>query len=307
MRVLVTGGTGFVGRHAVKSLLASGHIVVCTSRAPQRDTNVEWIDSDLLKPGEAARVVHVANPDAILHLAWATEHGKFWTDATNLAWVAASCELASAALKHGVRRFCASGTCFEYDWPPQGDCDEAKTPAANHHLYDTAKDSCRRALAAFASQYEISFAWGRMFLLYGPHEHPARLVPSVARAILAGRPAECSSGAGLRDFMDTRDAGAAIAALTISNVQGTVNIASGEPRKIADVARMIGDISGRSELIRLGALADRKNEPPRITAVVNRLRDEVGFRSSISLETGLRDALDFWTKASDELPDMWSA
>jgi nucleoside-diphosphate-sugar epimerase len=304
MRVLVTGGTGFVGRHAVKSFLAGGHSVICTSRSPQRDAAVEWLESDLLKPGETDRVVRVAKADAILHLAWATEHGKFWTDANNLAWVAASNELASAALRHGVRRICATGTCFEYDWPPYGDCDEATTPAANHLLYDTAKDSCRRTLSAFAAQYDISFAWARMFLLYGPYEHSARLAPSVARAIIAGRPAECSSGKGLRDFMDARDAGAAIAALTISDVQGTVNVASGEPRSVADIARMIGQISGRSELIRLGALADKKNDPPRITAVVNRLRDEVGFRSSISLETGLKDAFDFWTKTNDELSDL---
>jgi nucleoside-diphosphate-sugar epimerase len=296
MRILVTGGTGFIGRHAVNALLANGHSVVCAARSPQRSVPADWITSDLLIPGEPERVVRSANADAILHLAWTTEHGKYWTDPANLNWVAASCELASAALKHGTNRICGVGTCFEYDWPSDADCVETETPFANHLLYDTAKDSCRRMLASFAVQHGISFAWGRLFNLFGSSEHPARLASSIARSIIAGEPAKCSTGTALRDFMDTRDAGAALAALTVSEVQGPVNIASGEARSIADVAMMLGDIYGRPELVKLGALPDRENDPPRITASVDRLRGEVGFRNAHSLRSGLSYALDFWAK-----------
>src|ERR1700676_394266 len=194
MRILVTGGTGFIGRHAVKALLADNHSIVCAARAPQRSVPVDWITSDLLMPGEPERVVRSAKADAILHLAWTTEHGKYWTDPANLDWVSATTALAKAALEHGTRRFCAAGTCFEYEWPSDADCNETKTPLANHLPYDTAKNSCRKELEAIASQSGVSFAWGRLFLLYGPFEHPSRLASSVARSLVAGQPAKCSSG-----------------------------------------------------------------------------------------------------------------
>ena len=94
--------------------------------------------------------------------------------------------------------------------------------------------------------------------------------------------------------MHTRDAGAALAALALSDVAGAVNIASGEGVSIASIAERLGGIAGRPDLIRIGALPDREGEPPRIVADVRRLRDEVGFRPSLTLQEGLADTYSWW-------------
>jgi nucleoside-diphosphate-sugar epimerase len=92
----------------------------------------------------------------------------------------------------------------------------------------------------------------------------------------------------VRDFISAQNAAAAIAALAASDVTGPVNIGSGAPISIANMARLIAEIAGRRYLLRLGALADRPNEPPYMVAHTGRLRREVGFTLPVSLAAELR-------------------
>jgi nucleoside-diphosphate-sugar epimerase len=94
--------------------------------------------------------------------------------------------------------------------------------------------------------------------------------------------------------MDVRDAGAALAALTLSGVIGPVNIASGKAMSIATVAKLLGELYGKPELISIGSLPDRPGDPSRISAATKRLNNEVGFIPHISIEDGLKCALTFW-------------
>lgn len=295
MRVLVTGASGFVGRHALAALSASGADCIAVSRSrPDAAGDFEWRQADLLCETGLEALLAETKPDAILHAAWYVEHGRFWAAPENLDWVGATLALARAAVRAGTRRLVGVGTCFEYDWPEQGDCVEHVTPLKATSLYGITKASTRSILEEFLALSGVGFSWARLFLLYGPGEHENRLTASVARALAAGEPARCSSGAGIRDFMDVRDAGAALAALVRSEATGDVNIATGHAISVAGLARLMGELAGRPQLIEIGALPDRPGEPPRIVADVARLTDEVGFRARYTLADGLRDVLDHW-------------
>jgi nucleoside-diphosphate-sugar epimerase len=296
MRVLLTGASGFVGRAALAALQRRGAHVLAVSRSRPEidDTKFEWHGVDLLDHAASANIVIATRPDAVLHLAWTVEHGTFWTASANLEWAAATLNLARAASHAGVKRFVGTGTCYEYDWPTNGDCKEQHTPLKPTMLYGTSKDATRRILEEFGQAQGLSVAWARLFFLYGPGEGAARLVPSVARALAAGQPAKCTSGTGLRDFMDVRDVGAGLAALALSSVTGAVNVASGEATSIADIARKLGLLADRPELVHIGALPNRPGEPPRIVADISRLRDEVEFTATRTLDQGLAEALDYW-------------
>jgi nucleoside-diphosphate-sugar epimerase len=299
LRVLLTGASGFVGKAALDALAGLGAEVHAVSRTePQTTEHHAWHRADLLDSKAAAAVVARVNPEAILHLAWYVEHDAFWNSPINRDWVAASLALARAGAEKGVKRFVGSGTCYEYDWPSDGNCDEFDTPLRVTTLYDECKDLTRREIEKLSAANGFAFAWARLFFLYGEGEDPKRLVPSVARDLAARQVAKCTSGTAVRDFIDVRDAGEALARVTLSKLTGPVNIASGVATQIADVARKLGEISGQPNLINIGALPDRPDEPKRIVANTKRLRDEAGFSSARSLDEGLRDAYAYWRSRS---------
>lgn len=291
-RVLVTGATGFIGQHIPPLLQARGFDVHVTARSlsPQ-NPGITAHGVDLLRQDEARSLIADTSPAIIIHTAWYVAHGRFWTAPENIDWLEASTALAAYAAEAGARRFVGLGTCAEYaldtgddafPWPET----RAIAPATP---YGEAKASLARRLAEMAeARARFGVAWARLFHLFGPGENPARLVPSIMVALREGREAQCASGRPVRDFISTQNAAAAIAALATSEVTGPVNIASGAPISIAAMARLIAQIAGRPDLLRLGALPDRPHEPAYMVAHTGRLRREVGFTAPVSLAAELR-------------------
>jgi nucleoside-diphosphate-sugar epimerase len=281
--VLVTGADGFIGASAVAALRRRGFDVQPLGRQ----------QADVLDVAAADAFVRRAAATHLLHLAWCTEPGRFWDDPANDLWVDASVALARAFRDAGGQRTVVAGTCAQYDWSTHalgtdGVAHEHSTPRRPATRYGRAKEALVAALG------EDAAAFGLIFLPYGPHEDPARLVPSVTRALLAGQPAEITSGVHERDFIHVDDVGAAFAALVDSDVTGLVNVGTGVGTSVADVARTIARIAGREDLLRIGTLPDRPGEPPRLVADVARLRDEVGYTPELGLEAGLRATVDWW-------------
>lgn len=283
-RVLVTGASGFVGQQTIAPLLALGHEVHAVGRSVTHE-RASWYRADLLDQTARRQLVAAVRPDALLHCAWVTQPGAYWTSPANLDWVAASLDLARAAVELGARRILVPGSCAEYDWsvPAQRPWRE-NDPIRPATLYGIAKDSLHRLLAAFARQAGFELVWARLFHLYGPHEKPGRLIPSAIQALQSGQRVETGPGETLRDFMHVADAGRALAHLLAGDATGVFNVASGRPVAIRSVAETLGRLAGRPDLLAIGAHAIR--EPAAIVADVGRLA-ATGFRASIGLEEGL--------------------
>ena len=247
-------------------------------------------DVDLLDGHATARFVDALRPARLLHLAWYAEPGAFWESPENERWLGASMRLLEAFAAAGGTRAVVAGTCAEYDWSETGLLSERSTPVAPRSAYGRAKNALRTA----AGELGLSLGWGRVFFLYGPHEDERRLVASVARAVLSGRPARTTHGAQVRDFLHVADVADAFAALLDSGAEGPVNVGSGEGVSVADVVRRIAKLAGRDDLVELGALEAAPDDPPSLVADAARLHDEVGWRPSRSLDDGLRDTLEWW-------------
>ncbi len=284
-RVLVTGAAGFLGRHCLPDLAARGFEVHAVSTRALSG-GATWHRADLLDTAATRALVADVRPTHLLHLAWETAHGAFWSSARNLDWLAASAHLARAFVEAGGRRMVVAGTCAEYRWDDTV-CDEASTPLEPATLYGASKHALHVALRAYAELTDVALAWGRIFLLHGPGEPPGRLVPSVAGAMLRGEPAECSHGRQVRDLLHVEDVAAGFGALVQSDVAGAVNVASGVPVTLAEVVTAIGDITGRGDLLRLGAIPAAPGDPALLVADAGRLRDEVGWRPRHDLREGL--------------------
>jgi nucleoside-diphosphate-sugar epimerase len=297
-RVLVTGGTGFIGRMALEALRRRGLEVVGVSsraggRRPEID-GVRWEAADLLGPGGAERVVADVAPTHLLHLAWYAEPGAFWRSEENLRWVEASLRLLRAFHGAGGRRAVLAGSCAEYAWTEETHCVEGRTPLEPATLYGASKHALRTVAEAYAQETGLSLAWGRVFFVFGPFEHPARLVSSVARALVRGEEAPTSHGEQVRDFLCSLDLGDAFAALLACDVSGPVNLASGEPVRIRDLVEDVARAAGRPDLLRLGARPAPAGEPRALTADVTRLREEVGWSAAGPLADRVEQTVAWW-------------
>ena len=176
-----------------------------------------------------------------------------------------------------------------------GVCHEFETPVRPTTLYGKCKNELREWSEVFGQENGVNVAWARLFFLYGPREHPARLVPSVARALLAGTPAECSSGTQQRDFLHTADLADALVSLVQSNITGPVNVGTGKPFSVRHVIELVALDCGRPDLVRLGVRPTSPTEPPLLVADVTRLREKnSGGNHRSALKDGLKDTVNWW-------------
>ena len=297
-RVLVTGPNGFIGRHCLPFLLERGyelHGVVPENGLQLDIPGVKWHIADLLNTIHAQALIERVGPTHLLHFAWYAKPGEYWTSMENLRWLQASLDILQIFKRHGGQRVLMAGTCAEYDWR-YGYCSEYITPLNPATLYGTCKKSLYEILMSFSRQEGLSASWGRIFFLYGSNEYPSRLIPSVINSLLAGRPAPCTMGSQIRDFMHVEDVASAFAALLDSQMEGAVNIASGEPVTIRNIILRIAEKLDRSDLVQFGAIPTPKVEPPLLLADVNRLRQEIGWTPLYNLDAGLDKTIDWWKR-----------
>lgn len=294
-KVLVTGATGFIGRHCLPLLLNKGYEVHAVTSRGSIDgfPDIHWQHCDLLDPGNVSALLEKVKPTHLLHFAWFTAPGEYWTSLENLRWVQSSLVLLSSFVKLGGHRVVMAGTCAEYDWQ-YGYCSENITPIRPSTLYGVCKHSLHIMAEAFLRQVGVSVIWGRLFFLYGPGEHPERLVPSVIRSLLRGEPARCSEGNQIRDFLYVQDAARAFITLLEKEITGTVNIASGTPVALKDIIYKIGGKLNGNNLIQFGENPVPANEPPLVVADVRFLKDRLGWSPEFDLDEGLNQTIHWW-------------
>lgn len=302
-KVLLTGASGFVGRHCLSSLAARGYEVhALSSKGPNGIPalpGVSWHRSDLLDKTQVSLLLEQVRPTHLLHCAWYAVPGKYWNAPENILWVEASLHLLQSFAAVGGQRVVGVGTCAEYDWS-SGYCSEEKTPLNPTTTYGVCKHTLRLMLDALGEATGLSPAWGRLFFLYGPHEHAERLVPSVVRSSLQGQPARCSNAQQVRDFLYVDDAAAALVALLDSETTGAVNIGSGLPISLQEVIETIAAQLHTRARIETEVPPRTDNQSPLLVADTSRLRDEVGWTPQYTLERGLAETIGWWKAQAEK-------
>lgn len=302
---MVTGATGFLGRHVVEALTARRLEVHAVShsfahRSPCIGAGVRTHAVDLFDTPSVRSVMADVRPVGLIHLAWTTTPGDYWTDPANEQWTATSKTLFDLFSSHGGRRIVVAGTSAEYAWPSEAPLDEETSPVEPASLYGRSKDSLRRHLEAWAPQAGVSWAWARLFNIYGRYEHHRRLIPHSIQSLLAGRPIPFDDGQAVRDFLYVADAADAFASLYQHTYSGVVNVASGEGTSIRDLLTTLAHEIGRPDLVQFGTKASRPGEPPCLVGSSFLLRKTVGWRPSFALREGLIQTCKWWSREDDD-------
>jgi UDP-glucuronate decarboxylase len=302
MRYLVTGAGGFIGSHVVRQLAQQGHSVQIMVRSGSSLHRLnDCLDGleirrvDLSDYAAVHQAVAEAKPECAIHAAWYAVPGRYWTAPENLDCVTMSLALAKALANGGCRRFVGIGSCFEYDYE-YGYLSENLTPLKPRTLYAVSKDATRSLLESFCPDVQMSFAWVRIFYVYGPGEQEMRLVPSVILSLMKGITAKCTEGLQVRDYLCVEDVASALVAVAQSGFEGAVNIGSGEPVTVRSIVQILGEALGRTDLIALGAMKSNPVDPPFVLADVRRLREQIGWHPSVGLQEGLQRAVLWWKK-----------
>jgi len=294
-RVLVTGADGFIGRHTISLLLKKGYEVHALSRKNKSTTidDLRWHQLDLMDEKPVQKLIQDVKPSHLLHLAWYTEHGLFWQSEESLRWVEASLNLLRCFSNSGGKRVAMVGTCAEYDWQHEC-CVENITPCNPHTLYGICKHALHSIAEAYCKNNDISLAWGRVFFLFGPNEHPKRFVPQLINGLINGQQVDCTEGTQIRDFMHVTDVAGAFVSLVDSDVEGPVNIASGQPVTLRYLAEMImNQINGKGS-VKFGARPMPISEPAVLKADVTRLHKEVGRHAKLTLDLAVKETINWW-------------
>jgi nucleoside-diphosphate-sugar epimerase len=284
-RILITGASGFIGRHVVQALRGSGDEVHTIQHTARQMSDSRNHTVDLMNPDQVSRLMDRVQPTHLMHLAWYAEHGKFWTSPLNLDWVAASLKLFQAFVASGGRRAVFAGSCAEYDWA-NSPLREDSSPNNPGTLYGVCKNALRQMIESFAAQSSVPVAWGRIFFLYGPDEHPNRLVPSILLPLLKDQPAIVRSGAHVRNLMHVEDVARAFVQILNSDATGIVNVAASESISLADIAGTLAQMTGKSNLLQIEQAEGTPQNPRILTADTQKLRS-LGFIPKYDLRQGL--------------------
>jgi nucleoside-diphosphate-sugar epimerase len=272
--ILLTGTTGFVGRQILKALSSTDITIVPVVRSGKESSLNEFpnIERVISSPDIFAQDVEwwarqCTGVDIVIHSAWYAEPGKYLRSPLNTDCLIGSLNLAKGAVKAGVKRFVGIGTCFEYDL--SAGVLSVDTPLKPLTTYAGAKAALYMGLVQWLPEQSVEFAWCRLFYLYGEAEDERRLVPHLHKQLSKGEAVELTTGTQIRDFMDVSQAGRIIAEIALGSKQGPINICSGVPVTVRQLAERIAGKYGRRDLLKFGVREDNVVDPPCVLGIPN--------------------------------------
>jgi UDP-glucose 4-epimerase len=329
MRILVTGGAGYIGSHMVDLLLRKGHevVVIDDLRTGHREAvpaRVPWLKADVADQREVTAFMREHSVRTVLHFASLIQVGesmsaprKYYTG--NLA---AGISLLESALDAGVESFVLSSTAAVYGNPHSVPIDE-EHPLDPINVYGETKLALEKMLASYARAYGLRFAALRYFNAAGAdanaglgerHEPESHLIPIVLEAALGSRPHvtvlgddyPTPDGTCVRDYIHVCDLceahSAALAYLRAGGTSGAFNLGTGVGHSVNEVIRVAERVTRRA--VRVVHGPRREGDPPVLVASPRRAEAAFGWRAHrSSLQRIVEDAWQWHARASDSPPD----
>lgn len=309
---LVTGATGFLGRHLLAALKGgleglptpdtstrrSIHIITT-----QTDSTFEGVENeaigthrvDLRDRDAVTQVIDELRPSELFHLAWFNgESANRYDDPANYDWVGITEHLVDCFARAGGRRAVLTGSCIEYG--SDGGVLSESSPARPDTVYGRCKlDAGLRALEVAERHDHLTVTVARVFFVLGRFEEPNRLVPYIVRQLLNGHTAELSAGTQRRDYVHAWDVALGLIALADHGLPGYVNIGMGTSISVRELSQMIGETLGRSDLLWFGARPGGQDRASEITADIGRITSSTNWKPRLDLASAAADVVTWWT------------
>jgi len=315
-RVLVTGGSGFLGSHLVRRLVALGAQVYILVRSRSLLRHIADIVSDATVLLGDIRVqqqmnaaVVTAQPEVIFHLA---AHGvdPQMRDPVTITQtnVIGMVNLLEASIRVPYERLVNTGTCFEYGNQEVPISESVMVDPLN--VYAASKVMALHLCNLHRRFHGKPIVTVRPFTFFGPYERADRLIPSVILSILAGRPIRITSGVQTRDYTYVEDMVSAFmnAAVAEKVVGEVINVGSGEDISVREIAERIRDLMRADVPLEVGTVETKPDEAWRLCADSSKARAVLEWRPSLTFEEGLRRTIHWFSQnnpSSNSLRSNW--
>lgn len=316
MRILITGGSGFLGTHAINAALAAGHDVSAVShgRPVARASELASAASgvDLADTERLRAVLRACSPEAVVHLAGFANVGWSQRDpataiAVNTAGTASLLSAIQDAAPEAHVVLASTSEVYARSASPLAE----DAPLGPESPYGLSKRFMEETAAYLAQRWGLSIGILRSFAHCGPGQGPAFAVSNFARQVavahLAGEE-ECVVATGrastVRDLSDARDAVRAYVAAAERRTTQTLNIGRGAGHSTADVVAALGSVAGLAVRHVEDPALVRDSENPSIVADVRAAAATLDWRPEIPLEQTLRDAVAAWTQTLTDAPEQ---
>jgi GDP-4-dehydro-6-deoxy-D-mannose reductase len=293
-RVLITGASGFAGRHLVAACTAAGDEVVSAPPSSQ---------ADLRSADAARRVVAEAAPSIVFHLAAQAHVGRSWADPLstlndNVALTLNVLEAVRAQVPDAVVVLACSSE--QYGPPDHVPTDEdALLRPANP--YAVSKATCDMLGGLYVSAHGLRVIRARAFNHSGPGQEPIYAIASFAKQIaLGGDPVTVVTGNPdtRRDYTDVRDVVRAYRLLAEHGEPGVFNVCSGVSHSARELVAALGRVANVEVIHEVDPERVRPNEVMEVRGTYARLHEATGWQPEIALERTLADTVDYWRRSS---------
>lgn len=285
--ILVTGGTGLIGKESIPFLLENDfNIYILTTNLSNLEKSskfVKYIYCNIFDFNQVEKIFDAVKPEYLLHFAWLST-GLFDNN-INYKYLIASLHLLECFYQNDGKRFVGAGTYAEY-----GSSNEILTelhPTNPYNSYSFCKDSFNKIASVFCKKNGISYAWARVFSAFGLEQDSRRLTGDIIKHFLNNELLTIRNSSLIRDYIYSKDAANAFVSLLSSTVEGNVNICSGTGVSIRDFTSTFGSVFKKSNLIRYED--NTTNQPNRVIGDPCRLINEVGFKPKYSLYDSIMD------------------
>lgn len=292
MRVLVTGGAGFIGRFLIPHLLQAGKTAVSLLLLPGQPLpphleplrpQLGLVYADLRDAAATARAVQAAAPERVIHLAAVGATEPFLP-----------VETAVAHNLHGTLNLLHA--CFAETAPVQQFI-TARTPGEREAMNVYA--ASKTAVWQFCRMYARTQGWpihgAMIFQAYGPGQPENAFIPSALRAALAGQDFPMTAGSQARDWIYAADVAAGFSAMLGADLEPgeTIELGAGTATPLLQVAELIYEVVGRGGRPFPGALPNRPGEAAHQVADAAHSQKRIGWRAAIPLRQGVARLMEF--------------
>ncbi|MFD5551738.1 dTDP-glucose 4,6-dehydratase [Streptomyces goshikiensis] len=304
MRILVTGGAGFIGSHYVRTLLAGGypgyedaHVTVLDKltyagnrdNLPAAHPRLRFVHGDVCDPDPLLELL--PGHDAVVHFAAESHVDRSLRSAAEFMRtnVGGTQNLLDAVLRSGVGRVVHVSTDEVYGSIDEGAWTE-HSPLLPNSPYAASKAASDLVARSYWSTHGLDLSITRCSNNYGPHQHPEKLIPRFVTHLMEGRPVPLyGDGSNVREWLHVDDHCRAVQLVLTGGRAGEVyNVSGGTSLNNRQITERLLDLCGAGPgMVR--PVADRKGHDRRYCLDDTKIREELGYAPRIDFESGLAD------------------